>query len=331
MRRSISFSLAILAGGCVAIDSLDDDTLGLNEGFVLGVNYPWRAYGHDFGSNAWGHDGVSASSESIRSDLTAVTATNTPVVRWFLLADGRAGLEFDVQGHPIALQPDFFDDFDAALDLAAEADVWLVPVLLDYLFFADAEFSGGVQMGGHADVATDADARAAFLDGVARPLFASYGAEPRVFAWDLINEPGWLVDGNGEGWLDGSVPLEDMQTFATELADVAREEAQQPITLGASGTDALRYWADLPLDLWQFHLYGEILPPRADDLGLPGPVVVGELSSADPGMLATLDAALSGGYLGAWPWSLGAEDDASELDLDDLAAWADRQADSLAR
>ncbi|HYY93396.1 MAG TPA: hypothetical protein VE713_02685, partial [Pyrinomonadaceae bacterium] len=26
--------------------------------FVVGVNYPWVAYGHDFGSNGWGHDGV---------------------------------------------------------------------------------------------------------------------------------------------------------------------------------------------------------------------------------------------------------------------------------
>lgn len=29
-----------------------------SEGFVVGVNYPWAAYGHDFGGNGWGHDGV---------------------------------------------------------------------------------------------------------------------------------------------------------------------------------------------------------------------------------------------------------------------------------
>jgi len=26
--------------------------------FVVGVNYPWIAYGHDFGGNLWGHDGL---------------------------------------------------------------------------------------------------------------------------------------------------------------------------------------------------------------------------------------------------------------------------------
>ena len=26
--------------------------------FVVGVNYPWIGYGHDFGSNGWGHDGL---------------------------------------------------------------------------------------------------------------------------------------------------------------------------------------------------------------------------------------------------------------------------------
>lgn len=27
-------------------------------GFLAGVNYPWIAYGHDFGENGWGHDGL---------------------------------------------------------------------------------------------------------------------------------------------------------------------------------------------------------------------------------------------------------------------------------
>jgi hypothetical protein len=26
--------------------------------FLIGANYPWIAYGHDFGKNAWGHDGI---------------------------------------------------------------------------------------------------------------------------------------------------------------------------------------------------------------------------------------------------------------------------------
>ncbi len=25
---------------------------------MAGVNYPWAGYGHDFGKNAWGHDGI---------------------------------------------------------------------------------------------------------------------------------------------------------------------------------------------------------------------------------------------------------------------------------
>ena len=28
--------------------------------YLLGVNYPWLNYGHDFGTTAWGHDGVSS-------------------------------------------------------------------------------------------------------------------------------------------------------------------------------------------------------------------------------------------------------------------------------
>lgn len=28
------------------------------DSFLVGVNHPWIAYGHDFGENAWGHDGI---------------------------------------------------------------------------------------------------------------------------------------------------------------------------------------------------------------------------------------------------------------------------------
>ena len=129
------------------------------------------------------------------------------------------------------------------------------------------------------------------------------------------------------------MPRHDLMEFLAELADAAHDLAEQPVTLGASRFSRLnQYWSELPLDLWQAPLYApEVLPPRAAALGLPGPVVVGELSSADPGMVSVLDAALAGGYLGAWPWSLRAGDDASALDLEVLAGWADRNRSALAR
>lgn len=32
--------------------------LKIEDPFLIGVNHPWIAYGHDFGENAWGHDGI---------------------------------------------------------------------------------------------------------------------------------------------------------------------------------------------------------------------------------------------------------------------------------
>jgi hypothetical protein len=60
-RRAVSLALitlpiilavwALVAGGSALRVHAAGDA-----GFVAGVNYPWIAYGHDFGKNEWGHE-----------------------------------------------------------------------------------------------------------------------------------------------------------------------------------------------------------------------------------------------------------------------------------
>ena len=68
--------------------------------YILGVNYPWLNYGHDFGATAWGHDGVSTdtSSKQVDSDFAYLKSQGVHVVRWFLFGDCRAAPEFDANG-----------------------------------------------------------------------------------------------------------------------------------------------------------------------------------------------------------------------------------------
>ena len=60
--------------------------------YLLGVNYPWLNYGHDFGTTAWGHDGVSSpkSRDTVEADLAYLQSQGVHVVRWFVFGDGRA-------------------------------------------------------------------------------------------------------------------------------------------------------------------------------------------------------------------------------------------------
>jgi len=44
---------------------------------INGWNHPWMAYGHDFGSNAWGHDGVITSGWTYQTHPTTQGFTDT--------------------------------------------------------------------------------------------------------------------------------------------------------------------------------------------------------------------------------------------------------------
>src|SRR5262245_50835129 len=56
-RREFLRSLGGLALSATCVPGLMGHAQGTSS-FLVGVNYPWIAYGHDFGENAWGHDGV---------------------------------------------------------------------------------------------------------------------------------------------------------------------------------------------------------------------------------------------------------------------------------
>src|SRR5689334_15990958 len=107
--------------------------------FVYGVNYPWSTdgqtvfYGLDFGINVWGsHLGVTTRREAIARDFSDMAALGFVVARWFVFCDGRAGIVFDDRSLPAGLDERFFDDVDAALEIARDADMQLVFVLFDH-------------------------------------------------------------------------------------------------------------------------------------------------------------------------------------------------------
>ena len=70
-----------------------------------GCNYPWSTdgtivyYGLDFGANVWGsHLGVSTRRAAIERDFLQMADLGFTVARWFVFADGRAGIVFDESG-----------------------------------------------------------------------------------------------------------------------------------------------------------------------------------------------------------------------------------------
>ncbi len=132
----------------------------------------------------------------------------------------------------------------------------------------------------------------------------------------FINEPEWAI-GTG-GWLGDGVSLEAMLALVDETAAEIAARTRHPSTVGSASIEAAALlWVDRDLDLIQIHSYDGAALVTDAALITAAPCVVGELGTADN--LTELEAR---GYGGVWLWSLRAEDDASALDLDAVAAWS---------
>lgn len=293
----------------------------LHPGFLLGVNLPWLRYGCDFGANAWQPEGGVAQlerQERLREAFAALRGHGLRWVRWFMLCDGRAGLQVSPDGTPRGLDDRFFADADAALSLAADHGLRLMFVLVDFHWFMPAQEVGGVQMRGRADLVTQPRRRAALLDQVIEPILARYGRHPAVWAWDVINEPEWVtrrIGARGRHALAAGV----MRGFIADAVAAVRRHTDQRVTVGLVGTRGLGLVQGLDLDFHQFHWYDSVqdqvpLEPAVSALGLERPVLLGEFPTVGSPRypLALVEAAHRSGYAGALAWSLLAKDTASD-------------------
>lgn len=328
--------------------------VGGEEAFLLGLNYPWRSYGGDFGGNAWGTYGVHTQPDAYGGDLDQIDAMRAGVVRWFVFTDGRAGITFAGDGTPTGLGDHVVEDLTKAAELARARGLYLVPVLFDFHWMFWSKQENGVTLGGRSDTLRDPAKRDALLDAVVTPLLQALADEPAILAWEVMNEPEWSIADLPEASPDGgadAVPLADFYAFAAGAADRVHAHTGAYATLGSASLKWYRVWTPtfaaergyppLALDFYQTHYYpwmdgqawdghpelGTVaFAPNAQDyaaLGLDRPMVVGEFILSDQAG-ARLDDLLARGYAGAWPWSLTSD---YSVDAAGMAAWADAHAD----
>lgn len=284
-------------------------------GFWLGVNYPWLGYGHDFGT-AWGHDGLSsaASRAEVATDLAQLRDDGVRVLRWFVFGDGRAAPQHDAALQTTGLDATTLADLDAWLELADAADLDLIPVLFDYLWFDRATTHQGVEMGGHSRMVSDLALRQRLIENAVLPLVERCASHRRIIAWDVINEPEWAMQG-GVTLVGEPVPAAVMQDFVDDVTATIHAATSRPVTLGSAGLEPmLSYWSGSRLDLLQLHHYVDAALTPVAELGVDRSVLLGEFATRNSSrsLAEMLDAALAFGYRGALPWSFRAEDDASD-------------------
>lgn len=297
---------------------------------TAGVNYPWWHYGGDFGPTVWGtHTGIATHAPEIGDDLARIAAAGVGVVRWFLFTDARGGIAVDGDGWPAGFLPGTLEDLDTLLELALAAGVRLVPVLFDHTLAFDRHTAAGAPLGGHTTWLWTPEGQARLLDAVVTPLASRYGAAGShaglgraVHAWDLFNEPDWIVaELHPSPRVSLPVPYDVFMRWARQAAATLRRHRAGLVTLGVARLRFARWWDDdaLDLDFLQVHAYYDrhhdfdLIETPCHALDVRRPIVVGECSARGEDATAAGRPALDGaalrhaahalGYAGAWPWS----------------------------
>ena len=271
------------------------------------MTWPYAAGHGDFGGGAT--DGVVARKAAIGVGFAKVQASGTHVVRWWTFQQDAWQINRDANGWPTSLNPAIYADFDAALALADQYDLYY-----DFVLF-------GAPSGFPSTWRTD-PAQRAQLAKVLGPLFARYKDNPRVMAWEIFNEPEWEI------WNSGGVVSEaHVKAMAVEIIKSIRLNSPKTlVTVGQalvggynSSQRGIAMWTDVDLDFYSPHWYDPQTSPfsicalctTAPALqtlyNTTKPIVIGEFAQGIGSTSANTDRMnqwYNKGYAGAWSWSL---------------------------
>jgi len=328
--------------------------------FLLGANVPWVHYGVDIGTSAWRPEGgLHAHAEDaalLRQVFERLRSDGVQTARFFLLADGRAGVRFADDGTPEALDGSVFADVDVVLEAARASGVGLLLVLLDAAWFAPASMVDGQPVRGHADTVRDPAKRSALLERVLRPLLIRCADHPAVVAWEVVSGADAFVagreppvpEGNGimaalrrtlgiprsRGEAGAQPTAEEIRAFLCDAVTLIHRHTRVLATAGVcrwSGLDLLR---GLGLDLYSVGWPADEAELRraVSDLKLDRPLLLSAFPGAHPArsIKTLLDGARCAGYGGAFVWSVLRHDTGSGYD-GQVLQWARNHAGQLHR
>lgn len=278
--------------------------------YLHGVNVPWYNWSCDFGCNQNG--GVSSNLTTLRTGFQKAKDSGMHTIRWWVFPGNPWQITKDQNGHPNGLSESIYADFDAALLLAEEFDLYYNFVL----------FSSATDL--PSSWLTDTTQRTK-LAQVLGTLFARYSSNPRVMSWEIFNEPEFQIWG-------GQVQEAPVVATVEAISNSVHQNSNALTTVGGAMLDGLPIWKNTSLDYYSPHWYDYMsngswcaICTTYDEVknryGLTKPIVIGELYiGSDTNPLQRFNDFYNKGYAGAWPWSLFPERTQDRLAVDFNAA-----------
>lgn len=151
--------------------------------YLSGINLAWFDFAKDLSSGV--------SKEDLARVFLSVTRNGGNSLRWWMHTDGSFTPEWgDVNGVKMIVGPgaDSINNFNKALDLAAEYNVYLIPSLWSF----DMLKKNAYRKPPNADnyrLLMDDDVLQSYIDNSLIPMVKALNDHPQLFAWELMNEP----------------------------------------------------------------------------------------------------------------------------------------------
>ena len=328
--------------------------------FVLGANVPWVHHGLDIGASAWRPEGgLHAHAEDaalLRQVFERLRTDGVQTARFYLLADGRAGIRFGEDGTPEALDGSVFTDIEVVLDAARTAGIGLILVMLDAAWLAPQSTVENVPVRGHADTIRDPVKRSALLERILRPILLRFADHPAIVAWEILAAADIWVAGLGTvvpprtGVLGALrrrlglsaerpesaalVSFEEMRAFLCDAVTLVHRHTRAFSTVSVSRWSSLPLLQGVGLDIYSVTWPADEaeLHRAVSDLRLDRPLLLSSFPGSHPrrSIKTMLDTARCAGYGGAFVWSVLHHDISSGYD-GQILQWARNHAGQLHR
>lgn len=261
-------------------------------------------------------------------------------VRIWIHCDGRSTPEFSAPGSEVTgLDANFFTDFDNMMAIAEKYEIFVMPALWSF-DMSKVNTDAGQFAGVNTPLITDSAKTLSYINNVLIPLVQRYTDHPYLFAWEICNEPEWIIE------TLHACEIKELQRFHAMLAAAIHENCSNYVTTGAAslkwnsnhqdcvGGGGGHWWSDSALqathnnnkaylDFYQIHFYEWMIPwyvPYTkgvdywQDIG-DRPVIIGETPGHDVSnnqftmtLVDMYEAAYDKEYAGVFAWSDRAND-----------------------
>lgn len=193
--------------------------------WINGVNTPWQKW-NDFGSSAF-------DPEFWDSHFADLHDIGVNAVRVWVNCNSMVSIRLKNTGEVKEVIEKHWQDVDKLFEIAEKHQIYLMPTLLSFDHFKDANYADRWRA-----VVTDDDAMQSYIDSYVKPFAERYGSNPYLLGIDLMNEPDWVHE-NEEC---GKLPLDSLSKFFAKCTAAVHET--DPNTLVTVGVAMIKYNSD---------------------------------------------------------------------------------------